>query len=118
MLSTMLEAKLKEEGLSIRQAAKITGVAHSTILRTLRGESIDLETVLSFAKWLEVKPATLLNAMSENDTLAEKLTIVLKQSPKLADTFEEAIGKFVEGKIPLAIVNDIAAYASYRIRLT
>ena len=118
MLATLIKKKCLELELSSRQAAEVIGVAHTTVLRGLRGESIDLETLVKFSEWLEVKPHTLLNSMSAaKDSLSDQIAVMLEGNSDLAGEFEKAIAAIAKGRVEPAIVEDIAIYITYVINV-
>jgi len=118
MLKNKLLQKIKANGMSTRQAAESIGVSHTTIIRALRGEAVDVATILKISEWLEVKPSTLINSMSPTKSgLPEQIMLMLAGSPILAKEFEKAINSIVEGTVDETVIADIAAYASYRVNL-
>ena len=119
MLRQLLETKMKEEGLSTRQAAiQITKVSHTTIVRALKGVVVDLETLKKISKWLGVLPSTLLNSESNTkDALASEIAIVLEQEPELERVFRNAIHQVLKEKVDPAVIKEIAAYAAFRLSL-
>lgn len=118
MLKTKLSQEMKNKGAGTRQVSKEIGVAHTTILRALRGDLVDVGTILKISKWMGVKPATLLNSMATTkDVLPEQIAVMLKNYPRLEDEFEKAIKAVIAGTVKPEIIEDIAAYAAYKINL-
>lgn len=118
LLSKLLKEKCQELELSSRQVAKGIGVSHTTILRALRGDIIDLETLIGLADWLRVKPSVLLNSRSSSDdALADKVTLVLERHPKLKDVFSKALDTIVNKDVELALIDDIVLYANYKLNI-
>lgn len=120
MLKTKLNQIMKEQNLSSRQIASVIGVSHTTIIRALRGDIVDLATVLKISEWMGVKPSTLLNSMTTTKTdlgLEEKIAILLENSPLLKKELIKAIKAIETDKINPAIMEDVASYAAYRINL-
>jgi transcriptional regulator with XRE-family HTH domain len=118
MLKELIESEMKKQGLSNRDLAKRIDVSHTTIIRAARGTDIDLPTLIKFANWLHVKPSSLLNSLSEaDDQLADKISLVIQRKPKLAQAFTQAIKAIEAGEVEPAIIEDIAAYAAYKINL-
>ena len=50
MLSKLLKEKCQKLELSSRQAAEEVGVSHATILRALRGDVMDLDTLIKMSE--------------------------------------------------------------------
>jgi transcriptional regulator with XRE-family HTH domain len=118
----MLQAKLKEvmkdKKLSTREVAIASEVSHTTIVRALRGDIVDLGTVLKLSKWLKVNPSTLLNSMADMESnLSEQIAILLEDNQLLAEEFKKAVEAVIEGKVEPSIIEDIAAYIAFRINL-
>ncbi len=116
MLSSLLGQKLANEGLSSRAAAKQIGVSHTTLLRALRGEPLDLSTVMSFAAWLGVELGDLVNNLDiSSSSIGSEIAVALRGVPKLERAFADAMKMVRSGKVSPHVIEDIAAYASYRI---
>jgi transcriptional regulator with XRE-family HTH domain len=119
MLATLLKEKCQELELSSRQAAEKVGVSHATILRAFRGDVVDQATLIKISNWLKVKPATLLNSLSSSsDVLPDKIAVVLERYPQLMEMFVKALDEVINRKMDTAIIEDIAAYAAYKIKLS
>lgn len=118
MLAALLKEKCQLLDYSSRQAAKMVGVSHATILRALKGEVVDLETLIKMSDWLNVKPHTLLNTFSSSDDgLADQIAVVINRYPALKDAFTRAIRLISAGEADPAVIDDIAAYSSYKLEL-
>jgi transcriptional regulator with XRE-family HTH domain len=119
MLAILLKEKCQKLELSSRQAAEKVGVSHATILRAFRGDLVDQATLIKISNWLKVKPATLLNSLSStSDVLTDKIAVVLERHPQLMEIFVKALDEVVNRKMDTAIIEDIAAYAAYKINLS
>ena len=117
MLKIKLSQEMKKRSLGTRQVAKEIGTSHTTILRALRGDIVDVGTILKISKWTGVKPSTLLNSMATTkDALPEQIAVLLKNYPRLENEFSKAIDAILEGTVEPKII-DIAAYAAYKINL-
>ena len=117
MLKQILEKELKERGLSSRGAADAIGVSHTTILRALRGDVVDLETVLLISDWLHVRPSTLLNSMNTQAGLSDQIAAIVERNPRLKQIFSDATIAVKAGKADPAIIEDIVAYALFKLNL-
>lgn len=119
MLKVKLSQEMKKKGLSTRQVAKEIGTSHTTILRTLRGEIVDVATILKFGEWMGVKPSILINSLADTKSaLPDQIAVMLGKHPRLEAEFSKAIQAVVEEKVDPAIIEDIAAYAAYKINLS
>ena len=117
MLKQILGKELKERNLSSRGAADEIGVAHTTILRALRGDVVDLETVLRISDWLHVRPSTLLNSMNSTASVSDQIAAIVERNPRLNQVFEDATIAVKAGNADPAIIEDIVAYALYKLNL-
>ena len=116
MLAKLLKEKCQKLELSSRQTAEKVGVSHATILRALRGDTVDLDTLIKLSNWLNVKPSTLLNSfVSSTDTLADRIAVIIERHPKLGNVFSRALKATVDRDIPLEVIDDIAMYAAYKL---
>jgi transcriptional regulator with XRE-family HTH domain len=119
MLSTLLKEKCQKLDLSSRQAAAEVGVSHATILRALRGDIVDLETLIKLSGWLNVKPATLLNTFAKSpDPLADQVAVVLERHPKVREMFSKVMKAITDEKADPDVIDDIVAFAAYKLRLS
>jgi transcriptional regulator with XRE-family HTH domain len=116
MLKELLESKMKERMLSTREVARETGVSHTTIFRALRGDFVDVPTLVSLAIWLNVQPSQLLNSIGKSkNNLPEKIAVVIESNPDLSKAFEKVIEAIETGKVDPMLVKDIAEYAIYKL---
>jgi hypothetical protein len=89
------------------------------VIRALRGGEVDLTTVIKISEWLGVKPSTLVNSLvTTKSALPDQITVMLGKHPRLEAEFAKAVRAVVEEKVDPAIIEDIVAYASYKINLS
>ena len=117
MLKQILEKELKERNLSSRGAADAIGVSHTTILRALRGDVVDLDTVLKVSDWLHIRPATLINSMNNEAPLSDRIAAIVERNPRLSQVLTDATQAIEDGRADPAIIEDIVAYALYKLNL-
>lgn len=118
MLAGLLRRKLEKEGISVREASRQIGIAHTTLARVLEGESLDLSTVMAVSRWIGVSPADVLHGEGKLGSLSElsaQVATLLQASPRLGAIFDELLRKFEEGVVSSDTVEDIIAYATYRL---
>jgi hypothetical protein len=73
---------------------------------------------LKISTWLGVKPATLTNSLADTKSaLPDQIAVMLGKHPCLDTEYAKAIKAIVEEKADPAIIEDIAAYAAYKINL-
>ena len=115
-LKAVLDVEISRRSMSIRQAAEAIGVTHTTLNRALKGEQVGIETILKIADWLDVLPATLINAEGKgDDALVYQVALILRSEPRLAQVLQEAITRVANGEMSASVFKDLAAYAAYRL---
>ena len=115
MLDIILRNAMQERGLSSHKVADAIGCSHTTILRSLRGEAIDLETIVKIANFLNIRPSELLNSMPTDATLPDQIAALLSHSPELEETLRDAVERVKAGELKPSTIADIVSYARYRI---
>ncbi len=115
MLNKILSATMKQNGLSSHDVAEAVGVSHTTILRALRGDVVDLKTIILLANWLGVRPAELLNSLGDKNTLGDQVATLLAVYPEIREVLQSAVGAVSEGRADPAVVADIVQYAMYKL---
>jgi len=95
-----------------------TNLSATTISRILKGEVVDVRTVLQISKWLGVSPSYILSAyLPEGDGLNDKVALLIEKEPRLKGLFVDLVEKLQKNEIDIATVNDILSYSSYRLNL-
>jgi transcriptional regulator with XRE-family HTH domain len=115
MLATILKKTMQEKDLSSHTAADAIGVSHTTILRALRGDKIDVDTIVKIANYLNVRPSELLNSMSDT-SLADQIAVLLTHSPELENQFKKVVGLIQAGETDEAALRDVVSYALYKFQ--
>jgi transcriptional regulator with XRE-family HTH domain len=116
MLQNILQGAMKEKDLSARDVGKLLGVSHTTVLRALQGEQIDLSTLIKMAEWLKIRPSVLLDNLGDDAEVEAKVTLLTEAYPELRIVLEKAAHAVEEGQADPTIIKDIVAYAEYRIQ--
>lgn len=116
MLQIVLERAMKEKGLSSHKAAEAIGVSHTTILRALRGEMVDVDTIIKIGDFLKVRPSELLNSMSTDTALSDQLAVLLSHSPEFEEELRDAVERVKGGALEPAVLKDIVSYALYKLK--
>lgn len=115
MLQSILQGVMDERNLSARQVGSILDVSHTTILRALRGDRVDLDTLIKIADWLKIRPSELLDTFAEED-VESKVSVLIQAYPELQEVLEKAALAIERGEAEPAIIKDIVAYAAFRIK--
>jgi len=116
MLQNVLDGVMKEKGLSARDVGKILNVSHTTVIRALQGEQIDLSTLIKLAEWLKIRPSVLLDTLGDEAEVGAKIEFLTEAFPELRIVLEKAAEAVEAGQADPAIIKDIVAYAEYRIQ--
>ncbi len=118
LLVKMLDDKMRQLNLSLREAGKEIGVSHTTISRILQGQAADIDTLIDMCIWLGISPSDVLDSNVEGSRgLGSRIATILEANPKLALVFEEAIGRLEKDEISSQTIEDLVAYMSYRLGL-
>jgi transcriptional regulator with XRE-family HTH domain len=113
MLQTLLDNEMKNRRLSSRDVAQMTGLSHTTILRFLKGDQPDLKSVMKICNALGIDPQKAMGV--ESSDIAVTIAALIDKHPLLGRMFESIIRDYQEGKLSEEDVNDILAYAAFRI---
>lgn len=114
MLPSLLQNRMTQKNVSSHTVADEIGVSHTTVLRAMRGERIDVDTLIKLANWLGVRPSELLNSMSDT-SLADDIATLLTHSPELETTLKDAVERVKAGQLDPAVLKDIVSYAMYKL---
>ena len=117
MLSTLMQQEMQARGLSSHAAAAEIGTSHTTILRAMKGERIDVDTLIKIANWLHIPPSELLNSMVDGAELstATELAVLLSRSPELEAELKDALERVKAGALDPSAIRDIISFAAYKI---
>jgi transcriptional regulator with XRE-family HTH domain len=118
MLDILLQQAMRDKGLSSRKMAEAIGSSHTTILRALRGEAVDVETIIKIANYLGVRPSELLDSMATDTTLPDQLAVLLAHSEELEQQLADAMERVQAGELKPEVVRDIVSYALYKLNQT
>jgi transcriptional regulator with XRE-family HTH domain len=116
LLKALLTDKMKNESLSLREAAKQIGVSHTTVSRILDGSSPDIDTLVAISEWLGVSPSHIIGAYQEgHEGLSEEVSVLLEYSPELAE-YIGGLAELVEkGELDPRVMEDVWMYAKFKL---
>lgn len=106
-IAALLQARMHQHELGSREAASLIGITHTTLIRALKSNSMDLPTVIKLAHWLGVQPSTLLDTTAADPTVAY-IASLLELNPQLKDLFCQ-----VENVSP-AVAQETLSYMVFR----
>jgi DNA-binding Xre family transcriptional regulator len=116
MIRTLLQDEIRKKGLSIRAAAQQIGVAHTTVIRLLDDQSVDLETLRKICSWLNVEVGTILNSPDKTEkSIVEKFSCILQKNPGLHQLFDEYYAKMEYCEISMLDLEEILAFMVFRM---
>jgi transcriptional regulator with XRE-family HTH domain len=116
MLQNVLKGIMDEQNLSARDVGSILQVSHTTVLRALRGEQIDLDTLIKIAQWLNIRPSALLDTLGDEANVDDKISMLVQAYPELREVLEKAAEAVEDGLADPGIIKDIVSYAEFRIQ--
>ena len=116
-LSDLVKRKMETDHLSLRAAGNEAGVAHTTIDRVLKGESVDLLTLEKVCEWLSIPVMSALDVKDDQSELFEQIASAVALCPELNDVFSEIVDLVVAGEVDQQILSEVASFASYRLNL-
>ena len=114
-LSVLLLEKAREDGLSIREISRQSGVAHTTIARAIEGQQVRVETLMRLAKWLKADPSSLLPVQSDPSDLAQAISGIVSEVPELGALLQTALDKMRRGEIRPETLREIIRYTAWRL---
>lgn len=116
-LSDLVRRKMEADHLSLRAAGIEAGVAHTTIGRVLKEESVDLLTLEKVCDWLSVPVTSILDVKDEDSELLAQMASAVALCPELSEVFSEIADLVLAGEIDQTILSEVASFASYRLGL-
>ena len=114
-LSEIVERKMKKENLSLRKAAAKAGVAHTTIDRILKQESVEFETLKKVSDWVGIPVSSILDTGNEKFEVMEEIAKLFAMNPEFSQVFSEIAEKIKIGDLDANILAEITGFASYRM---
>lgn len=119
MLPTILNSEIKKKNLSVRSAAKKMGVAHTTLIRAMNGDHLDLPTIVKISKWLGIDPSDVVDTSgAENSEGTEMVIGFLSLNPSLKNALIEATRKVQSGEVDPHVIEDVLAYLAFRLLIS
>jgi transcriptional regulator with XRE-family HTH domain len=115
MLKELLDTEMRKRGLSLRSTAVEIGVAHTTVVRLLKGDAADVPTLLKVCKWLNVSPSLILNSEENTDARAVFSTIA-EVVPGLLEVLEQATADFKVGALTAEDLEEITSFIAFRLK--
>lgn len=116
MLINILTHKIQEEHISMREAARQIGIAHTTLQRFLAGKPYDMDTVLNICKFLDIAPEAALNSLTNNTDRYNDLVIVLQSEPYIAHVLLTSIEDYRANRLTKEDLLQIMEFVAFKIQ--
>lgn len=116
MFISILKHKLYSRNLSIRQAAREIGISHTTLQRTLSGNTLDLETLLKISRFLDIRPELTLNSMDEATLIDQVVLLFLQSEPELLQKLYFAISQIKSNCLEISDLKEILEFITFKLR--
>jgi transcriptional regulator with XRE-family HTH domain len=119
MLPVILKKELINRRLSIREAARQMGIAHTTLIRILQDEAVDLSTLDRVGAWMQSPVSAIIDCRRRGfPNVLNALSLCLSQNPKLEKALYEMVAKVEDGLIDSGIIEDVMAYITFRVSIS
>jgi transcriptional regulator with XRE-family HTH domain len=117
MLPSRLQAKMREQGLSLRGAAEQIGIGHSTVQRALKGQPVDIDSLDAIARWIGVPLTSILDArlVEQTEGFLADMQMLAGMDPEFKTIFEEMFARLVSENMDPRVLSDVVAYAKFRM---
>jgi transcriptional regulator with XRE-family HTH domain len=116
-LRDLVNLKMKKENLSLRKAGIQAGVAHTTIDRVCKGESVDLETVQKISDWVGVPVSTLVDIGEVKSPMLDDIAVLFSLNDEFAEVFTEVAKRIKAGELSPDFLTEITAFTTFRMDL-
>ncbi len=122
MLSNALKHKMQTERLSEREVARRTGLSNTTINNILKGEPVNINTLLCISRFLRIPPSLLLDSylpdLDNGQATVASFVQYVYQHPELAEIVNDLAQLIREGKDISPILVEAFHYAGYRLGIS
>ncbi len=115
MFHQILRTAMSEKQVSAREVARQTGVAHTTIIRILQDENVDLDTIKKVCGWLQIDPMYVVNLDSgqEEKQWLWKLGMMVESYPNLHLAMRRAFRNVDINHVNPRIINEICEFIAF-----
>ena len=114
-LADKLKQRMEMEDLSLSAAAKQIGVSHSTIDRIIRGETVEIDTLIKISEYLNTPVEEFLGDAKVTSERMERIANLFSMEPELADVMDKISKGIKTGEIDKKIITEIAAFIAFRL---
>lgn len=117
-LNLVLRSELERRRMSAREAARQSGLSHTTIVRALKGENVDLETTRLICSWLEVDPASVVDFGTDrgDDEWLRKFSALIASNPRLKENMQNVFCEIEIDAVNPRIIDEICGYIMFSLK--
>lgn len=112
----LVKKKMEEENLSLRTAGKQAGVAHTTIDRVIKGESVDLSTMEKISQWVGIAVSDALDMKNKEEGIKGEIATLIALNPEFEEVFSAIASEIAKGNLSTDILIELTGFASYRLQ--
>lgn len=114
-LGNLVKFKMKQENLSLRQAGKQAGVAHTTIDRVRNGDPLDFDTVKKISEWVGIPVSSAVDVGEMKAPMVDEVAAMFSMKTEFSEVFGKIANKIKSGELSSDILTEITAFASFRM---
>jgi transcriptional regulator with XRE-family HTH domain len=112
LLQVLLGKYTREEGVSLREVARRSGISASTVARIDRGETVNVKTSIELARFLGYDASAILENQKGDDALAERVVALIQSDPVMAGEFASLLNQIETGKADLRVLKDVLSFVN------
>lgn len=118
ILARLLKEVMEREDLSEREVARRTGLSNTTVNSALKGEPVSINSLLAFARFLNVAPSVLLDGfLPEINDLHPMVYAIIQRDPELARLLVAIHRLTQSGKATMEDFKEALRYLAYRLNI-
>ena len=115
LLHTLLNAKISQQNISVREAARSIGISHSTLERFLDGKMRpNIDSTVLISRWLGVDPSVIIENSGPSGR-RDDVTEFLSAYPELLDLFRDVLNGIKNNEVAPDIVNELIQYIRFKL---
>jgi len=115
-LAALVKAKMDDEKLSLRNAGKAAGVAHTTIVRVLNGKEVDLSTVEKISRWVGIPVSKAIDLKNAEGGIHGEITTLIGLHPEFGEVLSALAKEIMVGGLSSQILIEVTGFMSYRLQ--
>ena len=116
-LKELVETKMKNENLSLRNAGEQANVAHTTIQRVIKGKPIDLSTMEKICKWVGIPVSDMIEIKTDVEARQSDIASLMALHPELGEVLSTLAREITVGVMDPKILVEVTGFTSYRMQV-